>query len=160
MIDLRSQRGATSIPPDLVREQLAQGNRVRLRVGGRSMIPLIWPRSLVYLEALGSRTLKPGDVVAFELQGRIVCHGVIAVIGPGSGATLRTRGIANRTEDPPCPIAQVLGRVARIEAGLLHVDTDGCMFQVWQRLTGLAAAAARCFCRVHPIGFLRDKARG
>ncbi len=116
--------------PDLVRDQVRQGRRVRLVVGGWSMVPLVWPGSRVEIAPTTVEDLRPGDLVAVVSAGHVVCHLVSTIGGDDNGLVLRTRGVATGRDDPPSRAPDVLGRVERVQWGPCSVRTNGTFFRV------------------------------
>lgn len=116
--------------PDLVRDQVRQGRRVRLVVGGWSMVPLVWPGSRVEIAPTTIEDLRPGDLVAVASGGHVVCHLVRAIGRDKDGPLLRSRGVATGRDDPPARASDVLGRVERVQWGPCSVRTDGTFFRV------------------------------
>jgi signal peptidase I len=86
-----------------------RGAAARMRVAGGSMHPTLRDGDVVLIEPI--ERCHRGDVVVAKLDGRIVMHRVVSV----DGDHVRLRG-DNRVEcDPPIALADVIGRVARVE---------------------------------------------
>jgi signal peptidase I len=86
-----------------------RGAAARMRVAGGSMHPTLRDGDVVLIEPLGR--CQRGDVVVAKLDGRIVMHRVVSV----DADRVQLRG-DNRVEcDPPIALADVIGRVTRVE---------------------------------------------
>lgn len=108
--------GAQGLPPEhvreLLRQLLAEGSSVRLRVSGSSMSPFIRGGDLVTLAPLGGRPVRRGDVVAVAAGGRwLVIHRVVGVTPEG----VATRGDALERPDVTVAPGDVAALVARVE---------------------------------------------
>jgi hypothetical protein len=91
--------------------RLRAGRTAFVRVSGSSMWPAIRDGALLRVEPRPADALRRGDLGAFELQGLVVVHRVVA---PLEGGFVRLRGDAMEAEDPPVPVERILG-VARLE---------------------------------------------
>ena len=136
------QRG-TIVNLDLVREQLAKGFAIRLRVGGTSMLPLIPPGAVVMIRPLADGLLRVGDVAAIETSGHILCHQVTCITGQGDAQQIQTRGIANRNKDAPSGRNQVLGVVQSIEIGPFRLTTKGIPYAGFNGICRITAPLTR-----------------
>ena len=98
----------------LMEEALAQGNSVRVRVTGRSMIPFLNGGEIVTIEP--SAALQPaiGDLVLFRdpHKQQLVVHRVLWVRSDGA---VRAKGDGLKSLDAPVGRRDILGRVNRIE---------------------------------------------
>jgi hypothetical protein len=106
---LRSSTSALP-PPDratrLILELLRSGETVRFRALGCSMWPAIPSRSLLEVRPSERGALGPGQLAAFERDGRVVVHRVAAV----ACEHLELAGDALEHADGMIPRARVLGR--------------------------------------------------
>jgi hypothetical protein len=99
----------------LVREVAREGGALRVRAPGGSMLPSIPRGALVRIRGVSDSGITRGDVVlALTADGEPVLHRVIAV----EGQTLRLRGDAALSEDPPVPLSRIIGIAT-------HVAHDG-----------------------------------
>jgi hypothetical protein len=96
----------------LMREILAGGNTVRLRVGGASMQPCLRDGDVLII-GTPDRPLETGDVAALAVppDGALLVH---RLIGARDGI-LRFKGDAVRFVDPPVRAEDVLGIVLSVE---------------------------------------------
>ncbi|MEO8168221.1 MAG: S24/S26 family peptidase [bacterium] len=89
------------------------GKESTFTVAGRSMWPLIESGDKVQISH--SRTgIKPGMIVAFRQNDRIVVHRVLRVYPAGKDATLICRGDHNRHLDRRVRASQVVGKIISI----------------------------------------------
>ncbi|MBM4396512.1 MAG: S24 family peptidase [Deltaproteobacteria bacterium] len=126
----------------MIREQLALGIRVRLRVWGTSMLPLIPPGATVVIAPASGCGPRPGDVVAIDRDGRTVCHVLVSVRRAPDGTELRTAG-TSAAPDAPVDGGSLVGRIAAVEWGPLRLDTDSPAFTAVRRLAARAGPLFR-----------------
>jgi hypothetical protein len=74
-LDDSQSRLATAV----IAERLRASRPTELRVRGRSMYPFLLPDERVLLETCPARSLRPGNVAAFERDGQVVLHRVLRV---------------------------------------------------------------------------------
>lgn len=96
---------------ELAAESLRLAGRLRLRVGGSSMLPAIRPGDILEVQARRACDIHPGSVVLFERGGRLFAH---RVVGNEAGA-LVTRGDALAHADAAIGDAELLGEVIAVE---------------------------------------------
>lgn len=96
---------------ELAAESLRLAGRLRLRVGGSSMLPAIRSGDILEVQARRACDIRPGSVVLFERGGRLFAH---RVVGNGAGA-LVTRGDALAHADAAIGDAELLGEVITVE---------------------------------------------
>ena len=111
------EKGMHRVLPELTENLLSQGIRVRIRVSGRSMAPLITTGDAVILQKVRAGDLKPGHLVFYADPCRKpVLHRILRIDRIGRGRLVfRTKGDAQGMMDEPVAAAAVLGRVVRIE---------------------------------------------
>ncbi len=83
---------------------------LRLRVTGSSMLPSIWPGDVLWFRRCGPDDAKPGDVVLFTRDARLVAHRLVA----RTGECLVTQGDGLAAPDPLLHPDQLVGRACRI----------------------------------------------
>jgi signal peptidase I len=88
-------------------DSLREHGRVRARVSGGSMLPVLRPGDLVELQCVSSSPAEPGDVVLVRQHGQLVVHRLLAANDNG----LLTRGDALPHLDPAVGTDDVLARV-------------------------------------------------
>jgi signal peptidase I len=100
---------------DLFAESLRAGRTIRMRAGGSSMIPALWPGDELLVTPLAAeRSPAPGEIVLFMRDGRLFAHRVVAAVGDVPAGHLITRGDALDRNDPPIAPSEVLGAVAAV----------------------------------------------
>ena len=104
------------IVTEIVRERIGAGEPTWLPVRGRSMRPLLW-RGTRILVARATR-VGPGDLLAYENEGSIVCHRVLG----RRGLALLTLADHRGAEAERVLPAQVVGVVIAIERAGVVVD--------------------------------------
>ena len=104
------------IVTEIVRERIGAGEPTWLPVRGRSMRPLL-SRGTRILVASASR-IRPGDLLAYEREGAIVCHRVLG----RRGHALLTRADHLGAEAERVMPAQVVGIVVALERAGVVVD--------------------------------------
>jgi hypothetical protein len=98
----------------LLREIMANGNCLRGKSLGRSMLPLVHSDDHVFIEYKGIDNLNIGDVVFFRNQfGSYVIHRLIKKQG---SAAIITRGDNVPRFDFPVPAENIIGRITQIES--------------------------------------------
>lgn len=92
-----------------------QSCRLRLRVHGTSMEPAIRAGDLVEVAPTAPERLGPDDIVMIGGE-RPLIHRVVRV--DLTSGVLITRGDALSSEDPPAQLADVIGKVIRVDRPL------------------------------------------
>lgn len=85
------------------------GSRVRLRVHGESMLPALWPGSVVEIASCPLADVRPGEIVLALRNGRLFLHRLVA--SQPEGFVLR--GDSMPGPDPQYPPEALLGRLVR-----------------------------------------------
>ena len=98
------------VPPEvmvaLARARLGRGEPLTLRAEGGSMWPLLLDGDTVEVQPLGGPPAL-GDIVLFELRGRLALHRVVAI----DGDRVVLKGDALTEPDGSYPAAALLGRL-------------------------------------------------
>jgi hypothetical protein len=84
---------------------------MRLRVDGGSMLPLIRPGDVLWVQVVPAQSLAVGDVVVVRRARDLVAHRLVR----GSGNGWQTKGDHLPYLDPVTPGDSILGRVTAIE---------------------------------------------
>ena len=132
---------------ELAAESLRLTGRLRLRVGGSSMLPAIRPGDILEVRARRAVDVRSGSVVLFQRGGRLFAHRVVH----RDGAFLVTRGDA--LDHPDCAIAeaQLLGEVVAVERrGRTVAARPTALARAAAFLFRRSALAARVFMRLSP----------
>lgn len=111
MTSARVTRNAHSVKCELAGELLRSSGRIRLRVSGRSMLPIIWPGDTLIINAADHRDILPGEIVLFRCGDRMVAHRLITTNESEDCKKLRTQGDALPEADAPISRGDLLGRV-------------------------------------------------
>ena len=120
---------------ELAAEVLRAGGKLRLRVTGASMLPVVWPGDILSIQGQDAAQANPGDVVLFKRAGRLVAHRVVERTLCQGEVQWLTRGDTSPGNDAPVSGRELLGRVTGIERG--H-----------RRLTPQQSAAGRFIARM------------
>jgi signal peptidase I len=95
---------------------LSEGKTIKVRAEGYSMYPSIKPGSIIYIEPLKEgETPPPGEIIAWKKETGLIVHRVARIIENEKKVGLITRGDSSLAEDPPLQLAEIAGRVVRIE---------------------------------------------
>src|SRR5512136_2362684 len=81
---------------------LLEGEPLRLRIRGSSMVPALWPGELVTIHSIDMKGTRVGQVVVFSRDGHLVAHRVVRIDSSEDGAGDRsvvTRGDAACEDD-------------------------------------------------------------
>lgn len=89
----------------------SQADRLRLRVNGTSMFPLLRNEDIILVQTVPLDTLCPGDLITFRREKDIVTHRLVSVT-PQQYLTI---GDNMYSLDPPVEPEMILGRVVAIE---------------------------------------------
>jgi hypothetical protein len=99
----------------ILREQLARGEALRLRVTSDSMRPLIQAGDEVELVGVVDlASLRPGDILTFDQAGELVTHRLLERVEQAGERTRLTQGDNLIAPDPPWPDTCLLGRVVAV----------------------------------------------
>jgi signal peptidase I len=94
-------------------ELLEQGCGIRFRAGGGSMTPAIKDGALITVAPINPAEVKPGDVLLYRRQERVIAHRVVQI--SEAGASFVLRGDAACADDELVKAEQVLGKVVLVE---------------------------------------------
>ena len=139
----------------LVREKLAQGGLVRLRVSGNSMAPLIESGDVVLVRHADPESLRRGDLLLVEREGAFLVHRLVAIGARG----IQTKGDNSSHADLPVTPQAILGRVVAVEKGGKTIELDEGRWPMVNRTLGLLGW---CEARIFALGRMikRKLARG
>ncbi len=102
---------------NLMVEALTRHGWCYLQVLGSSMVPTLWPNDTVHIEARAWEKLQPGDIVLYEMGGRLYLHRLKLLQSEASGGVLITRGDAVPQDDPAVSASCLLGVLAAVRRG-------------------------------------------
>ena len=132
---------------ELAAESLRLTGRLRLRVGGSSMLPAIRPGDILEVRSRRAVDVHSGSVVLFQSGGRLFAHRVVQC----DGAFLVTRGDALDHRDAAIGEAQLLGEVVAVERrGRPVAARPTALARTAAFLFRRSALAARVFMRLSP----------
>ena len=84
-------------------ETLLRFGEGKLAVTGASMLPAVWPGDVLEVRRQEAAGVRPGDVVLFRREGRLVAHRVVEQLEPaGRQGADHARRSAPRP--PTCPL--------------------------------------------------------
>jgi hypothetical protein len=129
--------------------RLRGGRPTGLRVRGRSMYPFLVPGQTVLLEPCEAGSLRRGDLGAFERDGRVVLHRVLAV--HGESGTVTEKG-DNVRRGEVVDAGHIIGRATAVLSPR-HASLNSTLYTLTGRwLANLSALHAGChrFASRHP----------
>ena len=112
------------------------GGKMRLKVAGSSMSPLIRDGDSVIVECGVEEGPGLGDVIVRRHQGGLVVHRIVRVLRDGNQAVFITKGDCSTSFDLPTSGEGIIGRVTAIEASR-PIDLTA---RPWRMLNPLMAA--------------------
>jgi signal peptidase I len=127
---------------DLVAEVARSHGRVRLKVTGASMLPVIRPGDHITVQRCNPRELQPGEIILFQRNGGLTAHRIVEA----SETSLITRGDSLPTNDAPIGPGEVVGRV---ELATRNGRTVGLEPSALQRLVAALLRYSECFTRIY-----------
>ncbi len=121
------------------------GERIRFRVQGQSMVPTLHPGDEVVVERVSQDTLRPGDLVLVRDGGRFLLHRLLGIRHHDGQQLLLTGGDGLRRADPLVPAEAFVGRALRAYRQGQSVPLAGGRWRAWRHRarTTLWAAARR-----------------
>lgn len=117
---------------DISSSSLKDGERMRLRVNGRSMEPLLKPGDFVIAKVVPISALSRGDLIVVRREDDLVTHRLVAVDAKG----WHTKGDGTRYADTPISARSIIGRVIAIERGDSLVSVRGGRRQMINSILG------------------------
>jgi hypothetical protein len=117
---------------ELATHSLQQGERLRLRVNGESMAPLMHPGDTVLIVYSQQEDLHCGDLVLIRRESDLVTH---RLIGRGAHGWI-LKGDGSPWADPPVQDAFVLGKAVGMETGGRHISFETRSWRGRSRLAG------------------------
>ena len=129
------------------------GFRVRLRVHGESMLPALWPGSVVEIESCSLGDVRVGEIVLALREGRLFLHRLIAC--ERNGFVLC--GDSMPGPDPQYRAQALLGRVAEVDGKRVAFRPT-----LWSRLRAACSRAVGmvlCHCSIARRVALRLRVR-
>jgi signal peptidase I len=124
-LDDSSHRKEDALKCELAAETLRWFGTLRLQVTGHSMLPTIWPGDVLLAQRCDFGGIRPGEIVLYARESRLVAHRVISKGAHLEGPFLVTQGDTSPTQDSPVSPAEFLGRVSIIiRAGKFYIPVS------------------------------------
>lgn len=128
--------------PALLADALRRYGPVCLRATGRSMLPSIEPGDVLRIEHATADLIQRGDVILYDVGGRLIAHRVVRRAVDNGVVHLITRGDSHWWTDPPIAAAQLIGRVIGIPRCTVAGHVRGGVMRVWRSLRERATSRA------------------
>ena len=106
---------SNSLRCELATEVLQTSGKLTLQVTGWSMLPTIFPGDTLIVEQCSAASTREGDIVLVSRDARLFVHRLLEKTCESDSSSIRTRGDAMSTIDPPVKEQQLLGRISAIE---------------------------------------------
>ena len=101
---------ASALGCELTADVVRNFGEVRLKVTGASMLPYVWPGDVVTIERRDAADLRPGQIVLYRREERLVAHRVKFILGD----RLITQGDSVPHCDSPVSASEVIGQLVGI----------------------------------------------
>jgi signal peptidase I len=128
----KAGKSYADVARDLARELSESGQRLKLEVTSRSMLPVLRPGDRIVVQNTGAESLGIGDLVIASRQGEFITH---RLVGLGSKECY-TKGDNARYLDPPVPFERILGKVIAIERENKIIDLQSSAWNLANRILG------------------------
>lgn len=93
---------------------LKDGIPIRCKVGGISMLPLLWPGDVIIIDPIIIEQIAIGDIVVFKQDNRLVAHRLISISNINNSKFLFTKGDSNLKRDEPFSAESLIGIVRNV----------------------------------------------
>ncbi|MEW6776686.1 MAG: hypothetical protein AB1405_10360 [Bdellovibrionota bacterium] len=100
----------------LVRDALARGPGVWVKVASSSMAPAVQAGEEVWVEAL-AQTPRPGEILLYEGPAGLTLHRLVYLRHKNGKKIVRTKGDSAKALDPLFPLDTVVGKATRVRNG-------------------------------------------
>jgi len=121
----------------LILKQLAHGEKITLKVSGKSMNPLIRGGDPIYIKKYDPMELSIGDIITFKKDDLYVTHRVLWALKKGNTTRLITKGDNEIRVDPPVSPGHILGKVAAVERADHILRLESPPWRLINRLLGI-----------------------
>jgi hypothetical protein len=101
---------ASALGCELTADVVRNFGEVRLQVTGASMLPYVWPGDVVTIQRRDSAELRPGQIVLYRRDEKLVAHRVKFILGD----RLITQGDSVPHCDSPVSASEVIGQLVDI----------------------------------------------
>lgn len=111
----------------ILHRSFCEGHQVRLRVIGKSMLPLIQKGDWLVVESVtDSEMLKKGDIILFSRGREFVVHRIVEL----QDKEIITQGDWSRIRDLPISNRDVIGKVIEVEKPNLKIKLNDPFFKL------------------------------
>ncbi len=117
---------ASALGCELTADVVRNFGEVRLKVTGASMLPYVWPGDVVTIERRDAADLRPGQIVLYRREERLVAHRVKFILGD----RLITQGDSVPHCDSPVSASEVIGQLVDIHRRGRRISPEPLF---WQR---------------------------
>jgi signal peptidase I len=121
----------------LILGQLRKGERITLKVSGKSMRPLIEEGDTIHVERFDPGALSIGDIITFKRNDLYLTHRVLWVRKKGNRIRLITKGDHEINVDPPVSSNHIVGKVAAIQRTNRTIDFEASFWRFINCLLGM-----------------------
>jgi signal peptidase I len=108
----------------LILGQLRKGERITLKVSGKSMRPLIEEGDTIHVERFDPRALSIGDIITFKRNDFYLTHRVLWVRKKGNRIRLITKGDNEIDVDPLVSSNHIVGKAVAIKRANRTLDLE------------------------------------
>lgn len=99
----------------LAAEALRSWGVLKLRAGGVSMLPTLWPGDVLTVQSVSPEQVEPGEIVLYMRRDRFFIHRIVRLDFRHDNALMITRGDCMSENDPPVGRRELLGRVVEVQ---------------------------------------------
>jgi signal peptidase I len=117
-----------------------EGKLHSIPITGNSMFPLIQNGDRVLVSHVHS-DIRPGDIIVFWQDGRLLIHRVIRVSGESTSPAFFTKGDNAQGFDFPSTVQEMIGKVVAIERGQRRISLDTTNWRFAGRLIAVTVSA-------------------
>ena len=109
----------------LSREILEQGDSIRFKAHGSSMLPLIHDGDLLTIQSINLDSIKNGSVIFYQaIGGKCIAHRVVKIEPRDHKQIILTRGDASPKSEERIQPHQILGHVVGIQRGKNQINPN------------------------------------
>ena len=128
----KAGKSYADVARDLAWEFSESGQRLKLEVISRSMLPVLRPGDKIVVQNTGAESLEIGDLATVLRQGEFITH---RLVGLGS-KDCYTKGDNARYLDSPVKLESILGKVIAIEREDKIIDLQSAGWKFANRILG------------------------
>ena len=131
----------------LVGEVVRSFGMVRLRVTGSSMLPAVWPGDTLIILCRNSNELRPGDMLLYCREGRLVVHRVVSRSACRGQLGIAVRGDSLSTQEDLVHPSEIFGTVSGIVRNGKYIEPIS-RLKYHQRLIGVFTSHSNSLARL------------